>query len=225
MARSPAAVVCLGRLPAQAQLAVSVNMADNWSTQGRSDGIRRNRQLSHHRHARQPAPKFWLDRLARPLWLAPSERGGVAQEISPSLPRPAHHPAAPTRRSPTPVSVIDLTPLKPALPQRLGSVVGVGPRVRPVPKVIGHRAGARGRSGVSINMVGHSCLGGNPRRGDLSVSSLNGSTVNPAVKWRWAVKRSAPSHVVFSLERRHAFVTRECDNRIAFLSVDGSKWK
>jgi hypothetical protein len=35
--------------------------------------------------------------------------------------------------------------------------------------------------------------------------------------------KSGPSHVVFSLDGKHALVTRDGDHRIAVLSVDGAK--
>jgi hypothetical protein len=133
-------------------------------------------------------------------------------------------PADPTRQIPDDrVSVIDLTPLNPGLLRRLGSVVGMSKGPAPVPKVIATLQAGKGASGVSINRAGTLALVANRDEGTVSVFTINGSTVTPAGKVTVGSEKSGPSHVVFALDGRHAFVTRDGDHRIAVLSVDGSK--
>jgi DNA-binding beta-propeller fold protein YncE len=133
-------------------------------------------------------------------------------------------PADPTRQIPDDrVSVIDLTPLNPGLLRRLGSAVGVSKGPAPVPKVVATLQAGMGASGVSINRAGTLALVANRDEGTVSIFSIKGSTVTPAGKVTVGSDKSGPSHVVFSLDGRHAFVTRDGDHRIAVLSVDGSK--
>lgn len=133
-------------------------------------------------------------------------------------------PSDPTKQIPDDrVTVIDLTPLKPGIFKRLGSVVGVSKGPAPMPKVIATLQAGMGASGVSINRAGTLALVANRDEGTVSVFSIKGSTVTAAGKVTVGGEKSGPSHVVFSLDGRHAFVTRDGDNRIAVLSVDGSK--
>jgi DNA-binding beta-propeller fold protein YncE len=133
-------------------------------------------------------------------------------------------PTDPTRQIPDDrVTVIDLTPLKPGLLKRLGSAVGVSKGPAPMPKVIATLQAGMGASGVSINRAGTLALVANRDEGTVSIFSVRGGTVAPAGKVTVGGEKSSPSHVVFSLDGRHAFVTRDGDHRIAVLSVDGSK--
>ncbi|HEX2337909.1 MAG TPA: YncE family protein, partial [Hyphomicrobiaceae bacterium] len=133
-------------------------------------------------------------------------------------------PADPTKQIPDDrVTVIDLTPLRPGLLRRLGSVVGVAKAPTPMPKVLATLQAGMGASGVSINRAGTLALVANRDEGTVSVFSIKGSTVTAAGKVTVGGEKSGPSHVVFALDGRHAFVTRDGDNRIAVLSVDGSK--
>ena len=121
------------------------------------------------------------------------------------------------------VTVIDLTPLKPGLFKRLGSVVGVSKGPAPMPKVLATLQAGMGASGVSINKAGTLALVANRDEGSVSIFSISGSTVTPAGKVMVGREKSGPSHVVFALDGRHAFVTREGDHRIVVLSVDRTK--
>jgi DNA-binding beta-propeller fold protein YncE len=55
------------------------------------------------------------------------------------------------------------------------------------------------------------------------VFTIAGTTVTPAGKVTVGKPDSGPSHVVFTPDGKRALVTREGDNRIVVLSVDGSK--
>ena len=133
-------------------------------------------------------------------------------------------PADPTRQIPDDrVSVIDLTPLQPGLLRRLGSAVGVSKGPAPMPKVVATLQAGMGASGVSINKAGTLALVANRDEGTVSIFAINGSTVTPAGKVTVGGDKSGPSHVVFSLDGKHAFVTRDGDHRIVVLSVDGIK--
>jgi DNA-binding beta-propeller fold protein YncE len=133
-------------------------------------------------------------------------------------------PADPTRQIPDDrVSVIDLTPLQPGLLRRLGSAVGVSKGPPPLPKVVATLQAGMGASGVSINKAGTLALVANRDEGTVSIFAINGSTVTSAGKVTVGGDKSGPSHVVFSLDGKHALVTRDGDHRIAVLSVDGVK--
>ncbi len=133
-------------------------------------------------------------------------------------------PADPTRQTPdNRVSVIDLTPLQPGLLRRLGSAVGVSKGPPPMPKVVATLQAGMGASGVSINRAGTLALVANRDEGTVSIFTINGGTVTSAGKVTVGGDKSGPSHVVFSLDGKHALVTRDGDHRIAVLSVDGAK--
>jgi DNA-binding beta-propeller fold protein YncE len=92
-----------------------------------------------------------------------------------------------------------------------------------MPKVVATLQAGMGASGVSINKTGTLALVANRDEGTVSIFAINGSTVTPAGKVTVGGDKSGPSHVVFSLDGKHAFVTRDGDHRIAVLSVDGAK--
>jgi DNA-binding beta-propeller fold protein YncE len=133
-------------------------------------------------------------------------------------------PADPTRQVPDDrVTVIDLTPFKPGLLKRLGSAVGVSKGPAPMPKVLATLQAGLGASGVSINRTGTLALVANSDEGTVSIFSISGSTVSPAGKVTVGGDKSGPTHVVFGLDGRQAFVTREGDHRIVVLSVNQAK--
>jgi DNA-binding beta-propeller fold protein YncE len=133
-------------------------------------------------------------------------------------------PADATRQIPdSRVTVIDLTPLKPGLLKRLGSAVGVSKSPVPMPKVLATLQAGLGASGVSINRAGTLALVANRDEGTVSIFAISGSTVTAAGKVTVGGEKSGPSHVVFALDGRHAFVTRDADHRIVVLSVDRTK--
>lgn len=121
------------------------------------------------------------------------------------------------------VTVIDLTPLKPGLLNRLGTAVGVSKGTVPQPKVIATLQAGMGASGVSFNRTGTLALVANREEGTVSVFSISGRTVSPLGKVTVGGDTSQPAHVVFSLDGRRAYVTRVGDNRIAVLSIDRQK--
>jgi DNA-binding beta-propeller fold protein YncE len=224
----PAALsLCLGASAAQAQLAVSVNDGKIKLVDGKIE-VRKTPQSDTvaiiDMRANPPKILAQIDVpgsvVGPPLSVAVSPKEDIALVTSARR----IDPSDPTRQIPDDrVSVIDLTPLKPGFLRRLGSVVGVSKGPAPIPKVIATLQAGKGASGVSINRAGTLALVANLDEGTVSVFSINGSTVTPAGKVSVGGEKSAPSHVVFSLDGRHAFVTRDGDNRIAVLSVDGSK--
>jgi DNA-binding beta-propeller fold protein YncE len=120
--------------------------------------------------------------------------------------------------------VIDLSPLKPGLIARLRNVVGAAPKDQPpLPKIVATLQAGMGASGISINKAGTLALVANHAEGTVSVFSINGATVTAAGKVSVGKVDSGPSHVVFTPDGKRALVTREADNRIAVLAVDGSK--
>ncbi len=132
-------------------------------------------------------------------------------------------PADPTKQIPDDrLTVIDLSPLKPTLVGRLKSVVGAkaGPTA---PKVIATLQAGKGASGVSINKAGTLALVANNAEGTVSVFTISGTTVTSAGKVEVGKPDSGPRHVVFTPDGKRALVTRDNDNRVAVLSVDGSK--
>ncbi|MHC2625768.1 DNA-binding beta-propeller fold protein YncE [Bradyrhizobium huanghuaihaiense] len=91
------------------------------------------------------------------------------------------------------------------------------------PKVLAtHQAGA-GAAGVSINRAGTLALVANRSEGTVSVFAISGSTLTPAGKIQLGDAKSGPSHAVFSRDGATALVTRDGDNKISLLTVDGTK--
>ena len=217
----------LGAPPAQAQLAVSVNDGKVRMVDGKVEVQK----------TPQPDTVSIIDlRATPPRILAQVDAPGsvvgppLSVAVSPkedfALVTSARRidPADPTRQIPDDrVSVIDLTPLQPGLLRRLGSAVGVSKGPAPMPKVVATLQAGMGASGVSINKAGTLALVANRDEGTVSIFAINGSTVTPAGKVTVGGDKSGPSHVVFSLDGKHAFVTRDGDHRIVVLSVDGIK--
>jgi DNA-binding beta-propeller fold protein YncE len=217
----------LGAPPAQAQLAVSVNDGKVRMVDGKVEVQK----------TPQPDTVSIIDlRATPPRILAQVDAPGsvvgppLSVAVSPkedfALVTSARRidPADPTRQIPDDrVSVIDLTPLQPGLLRRLGSAVGVSKGPAPMPKVVATLQAGMGASGVSINKAGTLALVANRDEGTVSIFAINGSTVTPAGKVTVGGDKSGPSHVVFSLDGKHAFVTRDGDHRIVVLSVDGTK--
>ena len=222
-----AVLACLSAPAAQAQLAVSVNDGKVKMVDGKVEVQK----------TPQPDTVAVIDlRASPPKILAQIDAPGsvvgppLSVAVSPkedfALVTSARRidPADPTRQIPDDrVSVIDLTPFKPGLFRRLGSAVGVTKGPAPMPKVVATLQAGMGASGVSINKAGTLALVANRDEGTVSIFAINGSTVTPAGKVTVGGDKSGPSHVVFSLDGKHAFVTRDGDHRIAVLSVDGAK--
>ena len=134
-------------------------------------------------------------------------------------------PADPTKQSPDEkLTVIDLSPLKPSLVARLKTAVGAGPKgAAAVPKVIATLPAGKGAAGVSINKSGSLALVANRSEGTVSVFTITGTTVAAAGKVTVGTPESGPSHIVFTPDGKRALLTRDNDNRVVVLSVDGTK--
>ncbi|HEX4304209.1 MAG TPA: YncE family protein [Rhizomicrobium sp.] len=90
-------------------------------------------------------------------------------------------------------------------------------------KVVATLAAGQGASGVSINRTATLALVANRAEGTVSVFTLAGMTLTPAGKIALGDAKSGPSHVAFTPDGRTALVTRDGDNRISVLAVDGAK--
>jgi DNA-binding beta-propeller fold protein YncE len=99
------------------------------------------------------------------------------------------------------VSVIDLTRLPPVVTATLTAGLGA--------------------SGVSINRTGTLALVANRSEGTVSPFRISGKDLAPLPKLKLGDAKSGPSHVVFTPDGRHALVTRDGDNRVSWLQVDG----
>src|SRR5262245_17817913 len=91
------------------------------------------------------------------------------------------------------------------------------------PAVIATLEAGAGAAGVSINKAGTLALVANRSEGTVSVFSINGRTVAPAGSVDFGNKASGPSHAVFTPDGKTALVTRDGDNKISVLSIDGTK--
>ncbi len=131
----------------------------------------------------------------------------------------------PTRQLPDDrVSVLDLAPLKPSLVGRFKKAVGLSKDARPpVPKVLTTVQAGKGAAGIAINKAGTLALVANRGEGTVSVFTIAGTTVTPAGKVTVGGDKSGPSAVVFSPDGKRALVSRDADNRIVVLSIDGTK--
>jgi DNA-binding beta-propeller fold protein YncE len=113
-------------------------------------------------------------------------------------------PADPKKRVPdTRISVIDLK----ATP----------------PRVVASLEGGKAPSGVSINRQGTLALVANRNEGTVSIFTIQGKTVTPAGKVTVGDEKSGTSHVAIAPDGKSALVTRDGDDRISVLSIDGTK--
>lgn len=91
------------------------------------------------------------------------------------------------------------------------------------PKVLATLQAGAGAAGVSINRAATLALVANRNEGTVSVFTISGNTLTAAGKIALGDAKSGPSHAMFSRDGATALVTRDGDNRIAVLSVDGAK--
>ena len=113
-------------------------------------------------------------------------------------------PADPTKQIPdTRVSVIDL-------------------KASP-PKVITTLEAGAGAAGLSINRQGTLALVANRSEGTVSVFTIQGQTVTPVGKVTIGDAKTGVSHAAFTPDGKTALVTRDGDDRVSVLSVDGTK--
>lgn len=80
-----------------------------------------------------------------------------------------------------------------------------------------------GAAGVSINRAGTMALVANRSEGTVSVLKLAGGTVTVGEKLKLGDEKSGPSHVQFTPDGKRALVTRDGDNGLTILTVDGDK--
>lgn len=91
------------------------------------------------------------------------------------------------------------------------------------PKVIATLEAGKGPAGVSINRQGTLALVANRSEGTVSIYTVQGQTVTPAGKVTIGDEKSGVSHAVFTPDGKMALVSRDGDDRISVLSVDGTK--
>src|SRR4051795_4981167 len=91
------------------------------------------------------------------------------------------------------------------------------------PKVLATLQAGAGAAGVSINRAGTLALVANRSEGTVSVFSIAGHTLTPVGKISLGDDKSGPSHVAITPDGKTALVTRDADNKISVLSIDGSK--
>ncbi len=90
------------------------------------------------------------------------------------------------------------------------------------PKVIATLETGKEPSGISINRQGTVALVANRADGSVSIFGLQGKTVTPAGKFVVGNATSLVSDVVFTPDGKRALVTRDGDNLVTFLNVDGT---
>lgn len=114
------------------------------------------------------------------------------------------NPKDPTKRIPdNRVSVIDLK----ATPPRLIATLESG----------------AGAAGVSINHAGNLAIVANRAEGTVSTFSISGKTVTHTGKLKLGEANSGPSAVVFTPDDKRALVTRDGDNGLTLLAIEGGK--
>ena len=91
------------------------------------------------------------------------------------------------------------------------------------PKVSAQLQAGKGAAGVSINRAGTLALVANRSEGTVSVFSIAGNTLTPVGKVALGDDKSGPSHAAIAPDGKSALVTRDGDNKISVLSIDGSK--
>jgi DNA-binding beta-propeller fold protein YncE len=91
------------------------------------------------------------------------------------------------------------------------------------PRVVATLEGGKAPSGVSINRQGTLALVANRNEGTVSIFTIQGKTVTPAGKVTVGDEKSGTSHVAIAPDGKTALVTRDGDDRISVLSIDGTK--
>ena len=91
------------------------------------------------------------------------------------------------------------------------------------PKVTAQLQAGKGAAGVSINRAGTLALVANRSEGTVSVFSIAGNVLTPVGKVALGNDKSGPSHVAITPDGKTALVTRDGDNKISVLSIDGTK--
>ncbi len=133
-------------------------------------------------------------------------------------------PADPTKQVPNDVvTVIDLgkSSVVGSLTARVTGKTAPAPFA---PKVIATLKAGAGAAGVSINKAGTLALVANRNAGSVSVFEIKGKTVTPVGDpVKVGDEKSGPSAVQFTPDGKMALVTRDGDNKISVLSINGTK--
>ena len=91
------------------------------------------------------------------------------------------------------------------------------------PAVIAPLTPGKSPAGLSINRQGTLALVANREEGTVSVFTIQGKTVTPAGTVPIADPKSGVSHVTIAPDGKLALVSRDGDDRISVLSIDGAK--
>ena len=91
------------------------------------------------------------------------------------------------------------------------------------PAVIATLTTGKSPAGLSINRQGTLALVANREEGTVSVFTIQGKTVTPAGTVTIADAKSGVSHVTIAPGGKLALVSRDGDDRISVLSIDGAK--
>jgi DNA-binding beta-propeller fold protein YncE len=91
------------------------------------------------------------------------------------------------------------------------------------PQVIATLETGKGPAGLSINRQGNLAIVANRSEGTLSIFTIAGKTVTPVGTLKLGDEKIGASHVAFSPDGKTALVSRDGDDRVSVLSVDGTK--
>jgi DNA-binding beta-propeller fold protein YncE len=91
------------------------------------------------------------------------------------------------------------------------------------PQVIATLETGKGPAGVSINRQGTLALVANRSEGTVSIFTISGKTIAPAGTVKLGDDKTGVSHVAISPDGKTALVSRDGDDRISVLSIDGAK--
>jgi len=91
------------------------------------------------------------------------------------------------------------------------------------PAVVSTIEAGAGAAGIAVNRAGNLVLVANRSEGTVSAFTLSGKTLTPAGKIQLGDAKSGPSAVAFTPDGKTALVTRDGDNKISVLTVEGGK--
>jgi DNA-binding beta-propeller fold protein YncE len=91
------------------------------------------------------------------------------------------------------------------------------------PKVLATLEAGRGAAGVSVNRAGTLALVSNLTDGTVSVFTIQGKTVTPAGTVEVGGEKAGGGMVVIAPDGKSALVSRNADNKVSVLSIDGAK--
>jgi len=91
------------------------------------------------------------------------------------------------------------------------------------PKLLAQLQAGKGAAGVSINRSGTLALVANRMEGTVSAFTIADRTLTAAGKIELGSDKSGPSHVAITPDGKTALVTRDGDNKISVLAIEGSK--